>query len=202
MGFLTTAVLDWFDDGCCDVQFLDLWSHTPITYTPNQAAGPEWQADNYETILAKDNDGRIFQKAADLLMRYRFYPGNIISGYGDFDLGKGRRLRVGDRIIQRIHLLPLFGRSLLDVIGVTEISQVVDQPRSAGFTYVTAVPHVAQGRWSALLTWLDNGDLLLTIDALSRLSPQEPQRHLSFMRALQKKAHQRGIAHFRQLIAA
>ncbi len=202
MVFLTTAEACWFDDGCCDVKYLDMWSAAPLSYMPGQATGPDWYTDHYEIILTHGGNGRFFQKAAHLLMRYQFYPDTILSFFGDFNLQPERHLRVGDRIVQRIHVARLFSRPFLDVIGLTEVTRVIDTPRCQGFTYVTVAPHVEQGEWSAGITWRDNGDLVLTIDAISRPSPQEPARNHRFMRALQKKAHQSGIAHFKKVALA
>lgn len=128
-------------------------------------------------------------------MRYRFYPPDVMAHYGDFDLHE-RWLKVGDRIVQRIHVFHLFGWAILDALGLTEITQVVNQPRRVGFTYTTTAQHVIQGKWTAMLFWQEDGEVVLTIDALSRPKPDEPARTHAFMRRLQKRAHQRGLAHF------
>ncbi len=200
MRILTTATTNWFDDGCCDVKYLDLWRNTPLSFTSGQTNGFGWHTDRHDVFLLNDPNGRIFQKAANLLLRYQFYPDTMLSHYGDFDLGNGRPMQVGDRIVQRIHLARLFGRPLLDVIGLTEVTQVIVEPRRRGFAYATAVPHVEQGQWSVQVLWNDNGDLTLTLNAISRPAPQEPTRNHSIMRFLQKKAHQAGIAHFKKLL--
>lgn len=74
MKFLTTAKLNWFDDGCCDVKYLDIWNDTAVSYQPGQPIDTGWHIDSYELELGVDEDGRLFRKAADLLMRYQFYP--------------------------------------------------------------------------------------------------------------------------------
>jgi len=91
MKFLTTATLDWFDDGCCDVKYLDIWQEAPLNYQPgiNQDASRqngEWQTDRYETTLGNDQDGRLFHRAIDHLMRYQFYPQEIMNHTSDFGL--------------------------------------------------------------------------------------------------------------------
>ena len=184
------------------MKHLDMWSDAPLSFKSGQATISDWHTDYYETILTRAGNGRLFQKAAHLLMRYQFYPETLLSAFGDFNLHPERQLRVGDRIVQRIHVARLFGRPLLDVIGLTEVRRVIDTPRCQGFTYVTVTPHVEQGEWSACVTWRDNGDLVLTMDAISRPAPQEPARNHRFMRAFQKKAHQAGIAHFKKLALA
>ena len=200
MRFFTTAVVNWFDDGCCDAKYLDMWSDAPLSYTPGQATGPGWYNDQYDVVLARESDGRLFQKAADLLLHYQFYPNTILSFFGDFNLGPGRRLRVGDRIVQRFHIARLFGRAVFDIIGLTEVHQVITEPRHQSLTIITAKPHVMEGKWAVHVTWHENGDLALTVDIISRPSPQEPARNHPFMRTLQKKAHHAGIAHFQKLL--
>jgi len=85
---------------------------------------------------------------------------------------------------------------------MTEIRQAVTEPRCYGFTYVTVDKHVAQGEWSAQINWHENGDVVLTIEAISRPVPAEPKRNYKFMRRLQQRAHERGLAHFQEIISA
>jgi uncharacterized protein (UPF0548 family) len=199
--FLTTATLTWFDEGCCDVKYLDEWHNAPLNYHPGQATTPDWHKDHHEKVIAHDTDGRLFPHAADLLMRYHFYPTHILSHVSTFGLAD-RWLEVGDRIVQRIHLLGLFGRSILDVVSMTEITQVIVEPHRCGFTYATVATHVEQGEWSVAVAWRPNGDLVLNLDAVSRPIPQEPRRNHLFMRAFQKAAHLQGMSHFQQMVTA
>lgn len=199
MKFLTTAKLNWFNDACCDVKFLDIYTNTPVSYVPGQPIDHSWHHDQYELSLGLDKDGRLFRRASDLLMRYQFYPHDILSHVSDFSLWN-RWLQVGDRIVQRIHLFALFGRPILDVIMMNEVSAVVAEPRCYGFTYVTLDAHVEQGEWSAHLTWKDDGDLFLNVNVISRPSASEPARNHGFMRAMQQSAHQRGLQHFQQAV--
>lgn len=201
MKFLTTAKLNWFDDGCCDVKYLDIWNNTALSYQPGQLLDASWHEDNYELMLGTDEDGRLFRKAADHLMRYQFYPHDVLSHTSDFSLWN-RWAQVGDRIVQRIHLFSLFGKPVLDVIAMNEVRQVITEPRRYGFTYVTVATHVEQGEWTACLEWATDNQLRLTVHAISRPAPDEPSRNYSFMRSLQKSAHQRGLQHFKQTILA
>ncbi|MCA9920089.1 MAG: DUF1990 family protein [Anaerolineales bacterium] len=199
MKLFTTANLNWLDDGCCDVKYLDVWNETPRSYQPGQPIDDSWHVDSYELSLGLDENGRLFKKAADRLMRYQFYPHDVMSHTSDFALWN-RWAQVGDRIVQRIHLLNLFGKPILDVVTMTEISQVITEPRCYGFTYVTVDTHVEQGEWSAWIEWQDNNELSLTVKAISRPRAEEPARNHSYMRRLQQTAHQRGLAHFKQTI--
>lgn len=197
--FLTTAVLNWFDSGCCDVRYLDEWSNTPRSYTPGQLLDDSWHRDRYESILLNDRNGRYFETAVHLLMRYQFYPPEIMAHVSHFSLQE-RWMTPGDRIVQRIHVLDVLGKTVVDVLGMTEIADVQIEPHRCGFTYVTIATHVEEGEWSAWVSWRANGDVVLTVEAISRPSPKEPKRNYGVMRAFQQKAHQAGLAHFKQLV--
>ena len=103
MKFITTATLSWFNDGCCDVRYLDEWVNEPLSYELGQPTDKSWHQDQHEVLLAHDPDGMFFERAASLLMRYKFYPEQVMSHVSDADLAE-RPLRVGERIAQRIHI--------------------------------------------------------------------------------------------------
>ena len=201
MKFLTTATLNWFGDDCCDVKYLDEWNSRRVNYRPAQARDAAWYRDEYEVELGRDSGDRLFRIAADYLMRYQFYPDDVMSHYGDFDLWQ-RWLQVGDWIVQRIHVLTLFGVAILDVIGLTEVRSVTLEPRCYGFTYVTVEPHVAEGEWSATVDWRDTGEVVLNVRSVSRPVPQEPARNHAFIRRFQEEAHRRGIDYFKEVVLA
>jgi uncharacterized protein (UPF0548 family) len=199
MGFITSATLSWFDDGCCDVKYLDEWQDAPLSFTTGQATDSNWHKKSYEEIILPEADGRSFQTAADHLLRFHFYPQHILSFTSDFTLEQ-RRLRRGDRIVQRIHLLRLLGRPILDVMTITEVTNVVDESHRAGFSYVSVFPHVVQGQWQAAVVWDESGALRLTVDSILRPDPVEPASSHVLIRYFQRQAHRQGLSHFRQLI--
>lgn len=199
---LTTATLAWFDDGCCDVKYLDWWNDVSLNYTPGQAVDSGWRVDHRDLVIGHDATGELFQNAADRLMRYRYYPCHILQHTGDFDLGESRWLAVGDRIVQRVHLIRLFDRNILDVIGMVEVSKVVAEPRRFGFTYVTVATHVEQGEWTVEVSWQKDGTVILQMDAITRPVPDEPARNYRLMRWLQKRAHKQGMSHFKRSVLA
>lgn len=201
MKLFTTAKLDWFDDGCCDVKYLDVWNDAPLSYEPGQPIDDSWHVDEYELSLGLDADGRLFRKASDLLMRYHFYPYDVLNHTSDFSLWD-RWAQVGDRIVQRIHLFSLFGKPVVDVLAMNEVRQVITEPRRYGFTCVTVDNHIEQGEWTACLEWREDNELILTVKSISRPVPQEPIRNHGFLRARQKSAHQRGLQHFKQAVLA
>ncbi len=135
-------------------------------------------------------------------MRFQLYPNRLMSHFGDFDLGDGRWLQAGDRVVQRFHVWRLFGRPLLDVLGLVEIAKAVTEPRRVGYDYVSVSPHAVAGRWSTRLTWQANGDLLLELESLSRPSTQEPAHTHNRIRRWQEQFLQEGVRHFQQLVTA
>lgn len=109
-------------------------------------------------------------------------------------------MQIGDRILQRVHVWQPWGKPLLDVLGLTEIADVVNEPRRVGFTYVTVAPHAAEGEWSAHLAWEEDDQVTLRIKSISRPRREEPARNHAWMRKLQQRAHRRGLAHFQRLV--
>ena len=119
----------------------------------------------------------------------------------DFGI-EGRQMRVGDRLVQRIPVITIFGLPGVDVMTMNEITDVRTSERRAGFSYITTQAHSEEGEWSVDLEWRDDGALWLTMDALSRPSPREPRLIHPLMRFMQRRSHRRGIAAFRALCAA
>lgn len=192
---LTTAKLNWFNDGCCDVIYLDLWDKAQLNFHPELPDDQSWHYDHYEHQIGYDPTGELFQTAADHLLNYHFYPTTIISPTSDFSLNN-RRARLGDRIIQRIHIFQLFGFPILDVVTMTEVTQLLDSPRQAMFGYTTVDTHVEQGQWCASVEWQNDDVVTLSINAISRPVRTEPRRNYGYMRSLQKHAHRQGIDYF------
>ncbi|NKQ35734.1 MAG: DUF1990 family protein [Chloroflexi bacterium] len=199
MSFLTTAKVTWFDDGCCDVKYLDEWDRVPPSYRPGQAVDDSWYTDQYELKLGRDTSGKLFQIAAEQLMAYRFYPEDILHHVSDFGLNE-RWPHPGDRIVQRLHIFTLAGKPIVDVISMNQIESVCEEPRRVGFRYVTVETHVEQGEWSAYVTWNAQDDVALTVHSISRPAPEEPARNHKFIRARQKEGHQRGLAYFQKTV--
>lgn len=201
MKLFTTATLNWFNDACCDARYLDVWDRVPLSYTPGQVIDDSWHIDHYEERITADERGKLFRRAADLLMRYQFYPPTLLTPVSDFSIQR-RWMQIGDRIVQRIHLFRPFQTPILDVITMNEVVRVIQEPCRYGFTYATTVSHVEQGEWSAQLEWRESGDLVLHVTSISRPAPDEPSYLFRFMRKMQKRAHQMGITYFKQAVLA
>jgi uncharacterized protein (UPF0548 family) len=132
-------------------------------------------------------------------MRYHFYPETLMHHVSDFSR-ENRWLRVGDRLVQRIHGFRPFGIPILDGITMNEIYAVIDEPRRKGFTYVTTQAHSERGEWSPTVEWRASGDLYLTIHVLSRLAYDVPAWQLRRIRKLQTGAHRQGIEAFKRRV--
>ncbi|RMG98583.1 MAG: DUF1990 family protein [Chloroflexi bacterium] len=201
MALLTTVTLEWLSDGCCDVKYLDEWEQVPLNYHASIPLDETWHIDKYEASLGHDATGELFACAADVLMRYEFYPPDVLTHMSDFDL-QGRWLQVGDRIVQRVHVWQLRGRVVLDAVVMNEVTAVTQADRRCGFTCVTTARHVEQGEWSAYVAWLPDGQVVLRVSSVSRPVPEEPRRNYRFIRARQQQAHRRGLSYFQEVVQA
>ncbi|MEZ4669897.1 MAG: DUF1990 family protein [Anaerolineae bacterium] len=182
-------------DAAQDVQYLDLWRSVPLTYTLGQAADDSFRRDHYEVTLTPITDRDTFMRAADNLLRYRFYPPSLMHHVSDFSLQQ-RWMQVGDRLVQRIRTPMPFGLTIMEGITMNEIARVIDEPRRKGFTYVTTAAHEEIGEWSAQVEWQADNALVLTVNAISKTSERIPRWMLPYTRRMQKQAHQQGIEYF------
>jgi uncharacterized protein (UPF0548 family) len=124
-----------------------------------------------------------------------FYPNDIMEHTSDFSV-HDRRMRAGDRIVQRIRVPGL--RGLVNVLTMNEVVGVIDEPRCASFAYATTAQHDEIGQWSARLDWPDDRSLWLTVHSYGW--PSVPWFMRAWGRRFQLHAHQRGITNFRLII--
>lgn len=199
MKIFTQAKINWFDDGCCDVKYLDEWDKLPLSYHPGQPIDAGWQVDTYQTKLGRDPSGKMFRTASEKLMAYQFYPEDILQHVSDFGLNE-RWPQPGDRIVQRIHIFQWAGKPVADLIVMNQVESICDEPRRVGFRCVTVAAHIEQGEWSAYVTWDERNDVVLDVHAISRPHPEEPPRNHGFIRRRQLDAHRQGVAHFQRLV--
>lgn len=192
---ITRAELSWFRAGHDDARYLARWRTVPLAYQPGRDV-TGWARHHYEVPLGSDPDGARFACFADSLLRYHFYPHDVMRHTSDFG-SQGRHLRVGDRIVQRIPVITIFGLPGVDVITMNEITEVREGARWAGFTYITTQAHSEEGEWSVDLAWRDDAALWLTMDAVSRPAAREPRLIHPLMRYMQRRSHRRGIETFR-----
>lgn len=183
--------------GAPDEQYLDAWRTAPLTYQHGQAIDDTWHSDHHEYIISAEKSSvGIFERAADLLLRYEFYPPSIMIHVSDFGRER-RRMRAGDRIVQRIRAKPI----PVEGLTMNAVVTVIDEQARAGFTYVTTQVHAEMGEWSAFVEKHADG-VKLTIDVLSRTRPEFPFFMRGYARHAQKHAHQSGIEHFSACVLA
>jgi hypothetical protein len=186
---------DWYGAGRDDARYLTDWRNATITYDPGQSHDNRYRRDSYRATPGIDPTGRMFATAGDRLLRYQFYPPDVLVHTSDFGLQQ-RHAQPGDRIVQRIRLFPRPGLPLLDVLTMNEISAVVDEPCRKGISYVTTRQHGEVGLWSAEVTWEPDNRVVLAVRAVARPVRSMPEALHPLLRALQLRAHQRGIQSF------
>jgi hypothetical protein len=182
-----------------DEYFLDEWRTAPLTYTSGQPIDETWHTDHHEEIITANATPEQFARARDLLLRYHFYPLRLMEHVSDFSRAN-RLMQPGDRIVQRIQGLYLFGVPMVAGITMNEVTAVIDEPRRVGFTYMTTAAHTEMGEWSAQINWRDDGALTLTIDAISRMAYHMPRLMAPYARHAQLRAHDRGMESFKKAV--
>jgi uncharacterized protein (UPF0548 family) len=195
---ITRAHLSWFSNGHDDARYLERWRAVPLAYERGQNV-EGWARHEYREYLGNAQEGSRFKKAVGALLRYQFYPRDVMHHMSDFGIAS-RKMQVGDRIVQRIPVITLFGLPGVDVMTMNEIVAVMDEPRCAGFTYITTQAHSEEGEWSVRIEWAADNTLWLIMHAISRPAPREPRLIHPLMRTMQKRSHRRGIEHFKALI--
>jgi hypothetical protein len=181
-----------FGNAARDAALLSQWRSAPLTYHAGDLL-PGSHTDDYDVVVRTNANIDHFALAAGLLLRYRFYPPDVMLHASDFDQQR-RRMKAGDRIVQRIRLFPG-----LDVLAMNEVVRVTDEQRNAGFAYATTARHDEVGQWSADVALNDAGELHLRIHSIgvARL----PFFMKPFARFIQLRAHHRGIAAFKAALA-
>ncbi len=200
MAYQDGAILVWFGRGQRnDAQYLEKWRDTPLTYSPGQETDENWNADRYEVVLGVDSSGALFQRATRLALNNLFYPPEVMSAVSDFSL-VGRPLQAGDRVVQRIRVFQYRGIPILEALTLNQITEVIQEPRRAGFTYTTTTAHAEIGEWSPTVEWRENGEVVLVISVVSRFRPGASSISRRLSRRLQLRAHKVSIQNFRAML--
>jgi uncharacterized protein (UPF0548 family) len=190
----------WFGQGRADDgRYLDRWRNAPLTYSADQELDHHWNVDHYEIVLGKDQTGDLFQRAARLTMTNQFYPTEVMLTTSDYSR-MNRAVQAGDRVLQRIRLFEIAGRSILEMLTMNEITDVVYEERRAGFTYTTTAAHSEIGEWTPMVEWRENGEVVLVISVVSRAQPGASALSRRFARRMQLRAHRLSITHFLTLL--
>lgn len=189
-------MLEWFPKSPPLETYLDKLGQPASNFDPEQPIDHTWHVDQHEHLLGPDVDG-LFARAVDLLLRYQFYPPQVMHHTSDFSL-ENRQLRFGDRIVQRIHAIP----GVLDAITMNRITSTLAEPTRIGFTYTTTEHHLETGEWTATVLRKRDGQVALVMYAVSKPGPKMPGWARPFARAVQLRAHRLGVEHFQQILHA
>lgn len=197
MIFPESVLARWFGAGLeQDAQVLKAWHEAPLTYDPDLEIDHNWNVDRYEVILGHDTTSALFDRAARLALHNQFYPHEVMVSVSDYGL-ENRAVQVGDRVLQRILVAQLGGLPILELLTMNQITQVINEPRRAGFTYTTTAAHAEIGEWSPMVEWRENGEVALVICVVSRSRPGAPAWSRSVSRRLQLRAHRISIENFK-----
>jgi uncharacterized protein (UPF0548 family) len=182
-----------------DSLLLSLWREAPLTYSPTEDLDHNWNVDHYEIVLGRDSTGSLFKRAAQLVLTNQFYPPEVMQAVSDFSL-ENRKVKAGDRVLQRIRIFRLGRLPLAEVLTLNEVTQVIREERRAGFTYTTTLAHSEIGEWSPVVEWRENGEVVLVISVTSRCRPGASELSRRFTRRMQLRAHKLSIQSFRNQI--
>lgn len=136
--------------------------------------------------LGLDRPGR-FDRVADALLRYRFYPPDVMRHRTTFP---DRPAKVGDRI-GMVLLVALFpGYAPIALPSTTEVDVAERDAEHVSFGYRTTTAHYGKGAWRATVT---RGERL-TLRIQSRMTPTHPFAVLGLpiYRWFQRRAHRLG----------
>lgn len=149
-----------------DARVLREQQDAPLTHT---AASDEADLTVHtrERVLGVDPTGALFERAGDALLRYRFYPDNIISSVSTFGL-ENRGAQPGDRIVLRLHLLHPGALSIAYIRALVSVTQIIDTPRHKRLSYCTTGWHPVCGGCTADLVWRDDGAVVFSLRSVER----------------------------------
>jgi uncharacterized protein (UPF0548 family) len=185
----------WFDTPNNDEEYLKQWKDAKSNFMPEQPIDKTWHVDTYERVLGTDESGEdLFHRAAQALFRYQYYPSSVMHALGEFTL-EDRFMRPGDRILQRIRLLPG-----MEILTVNFVFTVINETRRKGFTLMTTEQHIEMGEWTALVALRPNHEVVLMVQAVSKPGPRMPLPGKLLGRFYQNRAHRLGLEYFSTLM--
>jgi len=187
-------MLVWFPKAADLYKHLRTIGQPPNNFDPEQPIDHTWYVDQHEVSLGPDEDG-LFERAVDKLLQYHFYPPSILDFASDFQV-EHRQLRYGDRIVQRIFIIP----DILEAITMTRVTATLAEPNRIGFTYTTTESHLEMGEWTAVVVRKRDGQVAILMHAISKTGPKMPLWARPFSRAFQLRAHRLGLEHFKLIV--
>lgn len=184
-------MLIWFSQKIDLYALLDKWGQEGINYEPGQAVDSSWHVDGFEVTLSSSDQDTLFDRAVQRLFGYRFYPDTVLEAVADF-IHDGRPPELGDRIVQRIRVIP----GVLDAITMNIVKAVWQEPDRSGFTIVTSKQQYEMGEWTASIARKPDGQISLSVKVISKPSSRLPTIAGGFARGLQKRAHRLALESF------
>jgi len=136
-----------------------------------------------------------FEAISERMLDGRYYPPDAIQYFCDA-VDEGRRLRPGDRVLQRAPLFPFL--PTIGVWSMVEIFVAEQTEFSCHLGYVTTKRHHGRGIWQAILSRQEGR---LSLKVTSTTSPQSWMYWigLPLARFLQLRARRRAIEEFRKV---
>lgn len=184
-------MLAWFSRKVDLYAVLDAWSDAGTTFEPGRPIGGSWYVDRYEVALGEDDDHALFDRAVKRLFRYDFYPRSFLTVAANF-LGEERPPGAGERIVQRIRVIP----GIVDAITMNIVESVWQEPDRKGFTLVTSERQYEIGEWTASIVRSPGRDTSLRVNVISKPSQRLPAPARLFARGLQKHAQKLAMKKF------
>ena len=161
---------------------------------PNQPIDNTWYVDSSKTFLGFDQNN-LFDTAVAQLMQYQIYPPLLMTIYGEFKI-EGRFFRVGENILQQIHLIP----KLLDCITVSRITSFLLESNRKGFTFVTTQKHLLSGEKTVVIVRHKDGSVYIMTQSISKFNTDIPAILHPIARLYQKWIQRTGIKYFKTLL--
>ena len=96
-----------------------------------------------EKITTVEVDSEFSKINLDFFFNYEIFPDYIIDSLCQWNK-EGRKMKVGDTIVQQAFLPPIKGLSQ-KIIFAVRISEIINQPERKGFSYETVDGHVEKG---------------------------------------------------------
>ena len=114
-----------------------------LEFFKNQKVMQYVRDDLREKITTVEVDSQFSKINLDFFFNYEIFPDYIIDSLCQWNK-EGRKMKVGDTIVQQAFLPPIKGLSQ-KIIFAVRISEIIDQPERKGFSYETVDGHVEKG---------------------------------------------------------
>lgn len=116
------------------------------------------------TAISLQTSKKLDQLDLDFLFNYKIFPEHIMTHYTQWQ-DEGRKMQIGDTIVQQVYLPPNRVISQKLIFGV-RISDIINDPDKKGFSYETLEGHVEKGI-STFTIERQNGGLVFKIHTYS-----------------------------------